>query len=93
MIITLYVSSYIGVFLRCYHRDLVDRRGTVFVYPSGRVLNWKQFGTYFESLEKNGEIVVLNICERIGVPVPVDLLVWVTWRVVVFGVAGEARAC
>ena len=55
-------------------------------------MNWKQFGTYFESLGKNGEFVVLNICERIGVPVPVDLLVWVTWRVVVFIVAGEARA-
>jgi hypothetical protein len=28
--------------------------------------------------EKNGEFVVLNICERIGVRVPVDLSILVT---------------
>ena len=45
------------------------------------------------NLWKKTEFMVLNICERIGVIVPVDLLVWVTWRVVAFVVAGEARAC
>jgi hypothetical protein len=36
---------------------------------------------------------VLNICKRIGVRVPVDLSMLVTWRIVAFAVAGEARAC
>jgi uncharacterized membrane protein len=36
---------------------------------------------------------VLNICERIGVRVTVDLSILVTWRIVAFAVAGEARAC
>ena len=35
---------------------------------------------------------MLNICKRIGVRVPVDLSMLVTWRIVAFGVAGEARA-
>jgi hypothetical protein len=30
--------------------------------------------------------VVLNICERIGVRVPVDLSILVTWRIVAFAV-------
>ena len=37
--------------------------------------------------------MVLNICERIGARVPVDLSILVTWRIVAFAVAGEARAC
>ena len=37
--------------------------------------------------------MVLNICERIGVRVPVDLSILVTWRIVAFAVAGEARDC
>ena len=37
--------------------------------------------------------MVLNICERIGVRVPVDLSILVTWRIVAFAVAGETRAC
>ena len=36
--------------------------------------------------------MVLNICERIGVRVTVDLSILVTWRIVAFAVAGEARA-
>jgi hypothetical protein len=36
---------------------------------------------------------VLNICERIGVHVPVDLSILVTWRIVAVAVVGEARAC
>jgi hypothetical protein len=46
----------------------------------------------FDSLKKP-EFVVLNICKRIGVRVPVDLSMLVTWRIVAFAVAGEARAC
>ena len=37
--------------------------------------------------------MVLNICERIGVRIPVDLSILVAWRIVVVVVAGEARAC
>jgi hypothetical protein len=37
--------------------------------------------------------VVLNICDRIGVRVPVDLSILVTWRIVTFVVVGGARAC
>ena len=37
--------------------------------------------------------MVLNICGRIEVHVPVDLSILVTWRIVAFAVAGEARAC
>ena len=37
--------------------------------------------------------MVLNISERIGVRVPVDLSILVTWRIVAFAVAGETRAC
>ena len=37
--------------------------------------------------------MVLNICERIGVRVPVDLSILVTWRIVTFVVVGGARAC
>ena len=37
--------------------------------------------------------MVLNICERIGVCVPVDLSILVKWRIAAFAVAGEARAC
>jgi uncharacterized membrane protein len=36
---------------------------------------------------------VLNICERIGVRVPVDLSILVTWMIVAFAVVGRARAC
>ena len=36
---------------------------------------------------------MLNICERIWVRVPVDLSILVTWMIVAFAVAGEARAC
>ena len=36
--------------------------------------------------------MVLNICNRISVRVPVDLSILVTWRVVAFAVAGGARA-
>ena len=36
---------------------------------------------------------MLNICERIGVHVPVDLSILVTWRIVAVAVVGEARAC
>ena len=36
---------------------------------------------------------MLNICERIGVRVPVDVSILVTWRVVAFTVASEARVC
>ena len=36
---------------------------------------------------------MLIICERIGVHVPVDLSILVTWRIVAFAVVGEARAC
>ena len=45
----------------------------------------------FDSLEKNRRY--LNICERIGVRVPVDLSILVTWRNVAVVIAGEARAC
>jgi len=45
----------------------------------------------FDSLEKKRRY--LNICERIGIRVPVDLSILVTWRNVAFVVAGEARAC
>jgi hypothetical protein len=34
--------------------------------------------------------VVLNICGRIEVHVPVDLSILVTWMIVAFAVAGEA---
>ena len=34
---------------------------------------------------------MLNICDRIGVGVPVDLSNLVTWRIVAFAVASEAR--
>ena len=37
--------------------------------------------------------MVLNICERIGVHVPVDISILVTWRIIAFAVVGEARAC
>ena len=37
--------------------------------------------------------MVLNICGRIEVHVPVDLSILVTWRIVAFAVAGETRAC
>ena len=33
------------------------------------------------------------MCERIAVRVPVDFSILVTWRIVAFAVAGEARAC
>jgi uncharacterized membrane protein len=36
---------------------------------------------------------VLNICESIGARVPVDLSILVTWGIVAFAVAGEARVC
>ena len=37
--------------------------------------------------------MVLNICERIGVRVRVDLSILVTWRIVAFAVAGLSQAC
>ena len=66
--------------------------GAFFVYQRGRLLKRYQFGTYFWLFEKNGEFVMLNICERIGVRVPVDLSILITWRIVAFDVAGEVRA-
>ena len=36
---------------------------------------------------------MLNICERIGVRVPVDISILVTWSIVAFVVAGKAVAC
>jgi hypothetical protein len=67
--------------------------GAFFVYQRGRFLKWYQFELTFDSLKKHEEFVVLNICERIGVRVPVDLSIFITWRIVAFTVAGEARAC
>ena len=65
--------------------------GAFFLYQRGRFLNCYQFGTYFWLFGKKRRY--LNICERIGVRVPVDLSILVTWRNVAFVVAGEARAC
>jgi hypothetical protein len=67
----------------------VGRWGASFFYQRGRFLNWYQLGTYFWLFEKTAEFVVLNICER----VPVDVSILVTWRVVAFTVASEARVC
>ena len=36
--------------------------------------------------------MVLNVCERIGDRLPIDLSNLVTWRIVDFVVAGEALA-
>ena len=36
---------------------------------------------------------MVNIYEHIGVCVPVDLSILVTWKIVAFVVAGKARAC
>ena len=37
--------------------------------------------------------MVLNICDRIGVRVHVDLSILITWRIVTFVVVGGAWAC
>ena len=37
--------------------------------------------------------MVLNVCERIGDRLPIDLSILVTWRIVYFVVASEALAC
>ena len=42
----------------------------------------------FYTTNYSGEFVVLNICDRIGVRVPVDFSILVTWRTVSFAVAG-----
>jgi hypothetical protein len=41
---------------------------------------------------KNGEFVVLNVCERIGDRLPIDFSIFVAWRIVDFVVSGEALA-
>ena len=89
-------QAHILVFFFCVTTGIwylpVDRWGpSLFTREAGSWIGTNSELT-FDSLKKP-EFVVLNICMHIGVRVPADLSMLVTWRIVAFAVADEARAC